>query len=108
MVIFESGAIVTSWQYGKAAAALSMLITTAYAVHYAEGSAMLPLMLWLYVGVGDAGAAQPHSGEMQNHLGFLNEWTELLRRQRSHRRRRAVDFVAQVAVTFGGRGRIRI
>ncbi len=43
-------------------------------LHYAEGSAMLPLMLKLYVGrLGEAGAPlQPRiSSELQNHLGYL-------------------------------------
>ncbi len=116
VVIFESGAIVEYLvrQYGKGrfAPALGTPDYNRYMqfLHYAEGSAMLPLMLRLYVGrLGDAGAPlQPRiQSEMQNHLGFLNgrpRRTELLRRQRSHRRRRAdPSFVAQVAVTFGGR-----
>jgi len=44
-------------------------------MHYAEGSAMLPLMLALYVGrLGDAGAPlQPRiRGEIENHIGYLN------------------------------------
>ena len=44
-------------------------------LHYAEGSAMLPLMLALYVGrLGEAGAPlQPRiAGETANHLGYLN------------------------------------
>jgi len=44
-------------------------------MHYAEGSAMLPLLLKLYVGrLGDAGAPlhpRIHS-EIANHLGYLN------------------------------------
>jgi glutathione S-transferase len=44
-------------------------------LHYAEGSAMLPLMLNLYVGrLGDAGAPlHPRiEGEIANHLGYLD------------------------------------
>lgn len=44
-------------------------------LHYAEGSAMLPLMLNMYVmRLGDAGAAlHPRiQGEMANHLGYVN------------------------------------
>jgi glutathione S-transferase len=45
-------------------------------MHYAEGSAMLPLMLHLYVGrLGDAGAplAPRIQGEIANHLGHLEK-----------------------------------
>lgn len=44
-------------------------------LHYAEGSAMLPLMLKLYVGrLGDAGAplAPRIDSELDNHLGFVD------------------------------------
>ena len=48
-------------------------------MHYAEGSAMLPLMLKMYTGrLPDGGAAlQPriHS-ELDNHLGFMNRALE--------------------------------
>ena len=45
-------------------------------MHYAEGSAMLPLMLKLYVSrLGEAGAPlTPRiEGEISNHLGFVNQ-----------------------------------
>ncbi len=45
-------------------------------LHYAEGSAMLPLMLKLYVGrLGDAGAplAPRIDSELANHLGFVDQ-----------------------------------
>ena len=45
-------------------------------LHYAEGSAMLPLMLKLYVGrLGEAGAplAPRINSELANHLGFVNQ-----------------------------------
>ena len=44
-------------------------------LHYAEGSAMLPLMLRLYVGrLGDAGAplAPRIDSEIANHIGFID------------------------------------
>lgn len=43
-------------------------------LHYAEGSAMLPLLLKMYVGrLGEAGAPlQPRiEGELANHLGYI-------------------------------------
>ena len=45
-------------------------------MHYAEGSAMLPVMLKLYAGrLGDAGKQlEPRiHGELDNHLGFLDK-----------------------------------
>lgn len=48
-------------------------------LHYAEGSAMLPLMLKLYVGrLGDAGAPlKPRiDSEIANHLGYVNRSLE--------------------------------
>lgn len=45
-------------------------------LHYAEGSAMLPLMLNMYVGrLGEAGAPlHPRiQGEIANHLAFVND-----------------------------------
>ena len=48
-------------------------------LHYAEGSAMLPLMLKLYVGrLGEAGAplAPRIESEIVNHLGFVNQSLE--------------------------------
>jgi glutathione S-transferase len=44
-------------------------------LHYAEGSAMLPLMMFMYVArLGEAGAPlQPRiEGEMANHLGYVD------------------------------------
>jgi glutathione S-transferase len=115
VVIFESGAIVEYLvrQYGKGrfAPALGTPDYNRYMqfLHYAEGSAMLPLMLRLYVGrLGDAGAPlQPRiQSEMQNHLGFLND--ELAGREYFVGNDLTgadvqLSFVAQVAVTFGGR-----
>jgi glutathione S-transferase len=48
-------------------------------LHYAEGSAMLPLMLQLYVmRLGDAGAPLKDriDGEIANHLGYVNDSLE--------------------------------
>ena len=48
-------------------------------LHYAEGSAMLPLLLKLYVGrLGDAGAplAPRINSEIANHLGHVNRALE--------------------------------
>jgi glutathione S-transferase len=45
-------------------------------LHYAEGSAMLPLLLKLYVGrLGDAGAplAPRINSELDNHLGYVEQ-----------------------------------
>lgn len=80
-VIFESGAIVEYLvrKYGKGRLAPAQ-DTPEYNryiqfLHYAEGSAMLPLMLKLYTGrLGEAGAPlQPRiQDEIQNHFGFLN------------------------------------
>jgi len=46
-------------------------------LHYSEGSAMLPLLLKLYVGrLGDAGAplAPRIEGEIGNHMGFVDQY----------------------------------
>jgi len=48
-------------------------------LHYAEGSAMVPLMLKLYTGrLPDGGAAlQPRiTSELDNHLGYMNQALE--------------------------------
>ena len=80
-VIIESGAIVEylirRYGNGRFAPAATSPDYTRYVqfLHYAEGSAMLPLLLKLYVGrLGDAGAAlHPRiQSEIDNHLGWLN------------------------------------
>jgi glutathione S-transferase len=80
-VIFESGAIVEYLirRYGKGrlTPAPDTKDYNRYIefLHYAEGSAMLPLLLKLYTSrLGEAGAPlKPRiDGEMQNHLGFLD------------------------------------
>jgi glutathione S-transferase len=80
-------------------------------MHYAEGSAMLPLLLKLYVSrLGEAGAPlSPRiEGEIANHLGYVNASLEgrdwILGNQIS-----AADvqmsFVGEVAGARGGRER---
>ena len=80
-VYFESGAIidylVRTYGNGRFMPAIGTADYERYVqfLHYAEGSAMLPLMLRLYVGrLGDAGAPlQPRiQSEIANHLGFLD------------------------------------
>ncbi len=114
-VVFESGAIieylVRRYGDGRFAPDVGTADYDRYMqfLHYAEGSAMLPLMLRLYVGrLGDAGAVlQPRiDSETQNHLGFLND--ELKGRDYfvgDHLTGADVQlsFVAQVAVMFAGR-----
>ncbi|WP_323147303.1 glutathione S-transferase [Pseudomonas marginalis] len=81
-VVIESGAIVDylirrhgdgRLQPAPATAAYDQYVQW---LHFAEGSAMLPLMLNLYVGrLGDAGAPlHPRiESEVANYLGYLNE-----------------------------------
>ena len=78
--IIESGAIIDYIQRtygdGRLAPAMGTADYEAYNqwLHYAEGSAMLPLMLALYVGrLGDAGAplAPRIESETANHLGYV-------------------------------------
>jgi len=84
-VIFESGAIieylVRKYGNGRLAPASDSRDYNRYLqfLHYAEGSAMLPLMLKLYTSrLGDGAAPlQPRiESEMQRHLGFLNSELE--------------------------------
>ena len=78
-------------------------------LHYAEGSAMLPLLLKLYVGrLGEAGAPlHPRiEGEIQNHLGWLD--SELAGRDYFVGTGLTgadvqLSFVAQIAARFAGR-----
>ncbi|WP_293678471.1 glutathione S-transferase [uncultured Phenylobacterium sp.] len=81
LTVIESGAIIDYIQrhYGKGrlAPAMGSADYEAYNqwLHYAEGSAMLPLMMALYVGrLGEAGAPlQPRiDSETANHLGYLD------------------------------------
>ena len=79
--IAESGAIIDYVLRHHAAGRLAPPIGTRdyeahqQWLHYAEGSAMLPLMLNMYVArLGEAGAPlQPRiQGEMANHLGYVD------------------------------------
>lgn len=115
LTIIESGAIidylVRTYGHGRFAPPVSSPEYNRYVqlLHYAEGSAMLPLMLKLYVGrLGDAGAPlQPRiASEMENHLGWLNG--ELTGRDyfMGHNLTGAdvnLSFVAQVALRLAGR-----
>jgi glutathione S-transferase len=114
-VIFESGAIIEylirRYGNGQFAPAINTIDYNRYIqfLHYAEGSAMLPLMLRLYVGrLGEAGAPlQPRiQSEIANHLGFLN--SELKNRDYFVGNSLTgadvqLSFVAQVGVAFTGR-----
>jgi glutathione S-transferase len=80
--IIESGAIidfiVRKHGGGKLAPAVGTDAYEAYNqwMHYAEGSAMLPLMLFMYVGrLGEAGAPlHPRiESEIANHLGYVEK-----------------------------------
>ena len=88
-VLIESGAIleyiVRKYGKGRLAPAESSPDWPRYLqlMHYAEGSAMLPVMLKLYLSrIGDAGAplAPRVTSEIENHFGYLdrelaqNDW----------------------------------
>ena len=88
VTLIESGAIVDylirTYGHGKFAPAITAPDYNHYVqmLHYAEGSAMLPLLLRLYVSrLGDAGKPlHPRiASEMDNHLGWLT--SELQGRQ---------------------------
>lgn len=76
-------------------------------LHYAEGSAMLPLMLQMYVGrLGEAGAPlQPRiEDETANHLGYLNaslEGRDYLMGKDLTAADIQMSFVGEVAGAFG-------
>jgi glutathione S-transferase len=80
-VVHESGAIIDYIIRRHGGGRLAPAIgSDAYEIynqwlHYAEGSAMLPLMLQMYVGrLGEAGAPlQPRiDSELANHLGYID------------------------------------
>lgn len=79
-------------------------------LHYAEGSAMLPLMLFLYVSrLGEAGAPlTPRiDSEIANHLGYLDEalkGREFIVSDNLTGADIQLSFVAEVAGAFGKRG----
>lgn len=114
-VLIESGAIieylVRQYGDGRFAPAMDTPDYNRYIqfLHYAEGSAMLPLMLKLYVGrLGEDGAPlQPRiQSELANHLGYLN--AELADRDYFVGDELSgadvqVSFVAQMAVKSAGR-----
>jgi len=114
-VIIESGAIidylVRHYGNGRLAPPTGSPDYERYAqfLHYAEGSAMLPLLLRLYVGrLGDAGAPlQPRiQSEIQNHLGWLDR--ELAGRDYFVGNELSgadiqLSFVAQLGIQFCGR-----
>ncbi|MEZ5660860.1 MAG: glutathione S-transferase [Burkholderiaceae bacterium] len=81
-VIAESGAIIETLIRRHGGGRLQPEASTAayddyvHWLHYAEGSAMLPLMLNLYVSrLGEAGAplAPRIESEIANHLGYVNQ-----------------------------------
>ena len=81
-VVHESGAIIDyvirRHGGGRLAPALGSDAYETYLqwLHYAEGSAMLPLLLFMYVSrLGEAGQAlHPRiEGEIANHMGYVNE-----------------------------------
>jgi glutathione S-transferase len=114
-VLIESGAIidylVRKYGQGRFAPAQDTADYNRYVqfLHYAEGSAMLPLMLKLYTGRLGEGAAplQPRiDSEMKNHLGYLDR--ELAGREYFVGSALTgadvqLSFVAQMAVRFAGR-----
>lgn len=114
-VLIESGAIIEylirQYGNGRFAPAIGTPDYNRYIqfLHYAEGSAMLPLMLKLYVGrLGEGGAPlQPRiQSELANHLGYLN--AELTDRDYFVGNELSgadvqISFVAQMAVKSAGR-----
>ena len=114
-VFIESGAIIEylirEYGGGKFAPATGTSDYNRYMqfLHYGEGSAMLPVLLKLYVSrLGEAGAPlHPRiESEMQNHMGFLNAELEGRNYFVGDELSGAdvqLSFVAQVAVKGAGR-----
>jgi glutathione S-transferase len=114
-VLIESGAIVDclirKYGAGRFSPALSSPHYNRYVqlLHYAEGSAMLPLLLKLYVGrLGDAGAPlHPRiESEIRNHLGWLDselEGRDFFVGDSLTGADVQLSFIAQIAVKFRGR-----
>lgn len=114
-ILIESGAIIEYLVrvYGKGnfspAVGTSDYNRYIQLLHYAEGSAMLPLMLKLYVGfLGEAGAPlQPRiQSELKNHLGYLNKELEDRNYFVGSTLTGAdvqISFIAQIAVQGAGR-----
>ncbi len=115
LVLIESGAIidylVRQYGQGRFAPATDSQDYHSYQqfLHYAEGSAMLPLMLNLYVGrLREAGAPlQPRiQSELNNHLGYLNAClaqNDFLVGNTFSGADVQISFVAQMAVKVKGR-----
>ena len=114
-VFIDSGAIieylVREYGQGRFAPAVGSADYNRYIqfLHYAEGSAMLPLMLKLYVGrLGEAGAPlQPRiESELSNHLGFLDrslQGRDYLVGDELSGADVQISFVAQMAIRGNGR-----
>jgi glutathione S-transferase len=115
VTLIESGAIIDylirTYGNGRLAPAVTAPDYNRYVqfMHYAEGSAMLPLLLRLYVSrLGEAGKPlHPRiESEMANHMGYLN--SELQGRDWFVGRDLTgadiqLSFVTQVALRFAGR-----
>jgi glutathione S-transferase len=114
-VIHESGAIieylVRKYGNGRLAPPAGTRDYDRYMqfLHYGEGSAMLPLMLNLYVGrIGDAGAPlRPRiQSETHNHLGYLDgqiAGREYFVGNSLTGADVQLSFVAQVGIAFNGK-----
>lgn len=114
-VLIESGAIIDyllrTYGKGRFAPAPDSADYNRYNefLHYAEGSAMLPLMLKLYTGKLGEGAAplQPRiESEMKNHLGYLDhalEGREYFVGNQFSGADVQLSFVVQTGVRFAGR-----
>ena len=114
-VLIESGAIidylVRKYGQGRFSPAQDTADYNRYVqfLHYAEGSAMLPLMLKLYTGRLGEGAAplQPRiDSELKNHLGYLNrelDGREFFICAVLTGADVQLSFVAQMALRFAGR-----
>ncbi|MBJ7309373.1 glutathione S-transferase family protein [Rugamonas sp. CCM 8940] len=113
-VLIESGAVieylVRRYGQGRFAPAVDTPAYNRYIqlLHYAEGSAMLPLMLALYTGrLGEAAAPlQPRiQSEMKNHLGYLEgelAGREFFVGEELSGADIQLSFVVQMGVKFGG------
>ena len=114
-VLIESGAIidylVRKYGQGRFSPAQDTADYNRYVqfLHYAEGSAMLPLMLKLYTGRLGEGAAplQPRiDSELKNHLGYLDrelDGREFFIGAVLTGADVQLSFVAQMALRFAGR-----
>jgi glutathione S-transferase len=115
LVLIESGAIIEHLiqRYGNGALVPAAGTAAYYQylqwMHYAEGSAMLPILLRLYVGkLGEAGAPlhpRIHS-ELANHLGYMEQSLEGKTWFCGDEITGAdiqLSFVAQIAVRTGGK-----